>query len=187
MVVNFIANKMQLSKIEDTLKPWRTIIVSIDDGLRLKHKESSVVLFSLMTLTCMILWAYEPPLLATVSFFGILLVLLEQCLPSIFSFLYGSTEKVWSAEKGIRYKQICKEICFYYTNIGNACSWLYEQKTDRPVVYLIIVSAVLTVIGYISYQISNIWLCYTIFLFSTIGRAFWYENQAFFDKPTKSE
>lgn len=177
--------KSDVSRVEDALKPWRTIIVAVDDGLRLKHKETTAILFALITFTCFILWLYQPPLIATISFFSIILVILEQLLPTVFSVLYGSTEKVWSAEKGIRYKQICKEIVFYSANASTLYKWLNEQKLERPAIYLVIVSAVLSVIGYISYKISNIWLCYTMFLLSTIGRAYWYENHKFYETPSK--
>ena len=44
--MSFFVKKLQVSKVEEALKPWRTVIISIDDGLRLKRKESSLALFS---------------------------------------------------------------------------------------------------------------------------------------------
>jgi len=165
------------SKLEDILKPWKPLIVCLDDGLRLKSKETSTVIFTLITLTTFLLWLYQPPILSTISFFGIVGVILEQILPSVTSIIIGSPSKSWTSHKGLRFREICKELSVYQKNSKNFSNWLSTQKLERPVVYIIMISSVLSIISYISYKISNLWLIYFCFIFIVLGRALWFEKE----------
>lgn len=163
------------SDIEDSLKPWKSFIVTIDDGLRLRKKEAAVVIYSLTTFAVFLLWLYEPPFLALVSFTGIVSVLLEQLTPFLSDLIFGESQKTWTTSKCVRFREICTELAYHKNNFENLKTWLKTQKLERPVIYIVIVFSCLSVVSYASFRFSNLWLCYFMFLVVSLGRVLWYE------------
>jgi len=173
-MVDFSGDK----NIEKSLKSWKTVLVGLDDGLRLRCKEVTAGLVFLFTLGTFLVWLYEPPIISSLSFLGIILVIGEQFVPIIMNAIVGdSGEKIWNADKTIKYKKLCKELDYYCDKLEDLGKWLSHQKDDNPLLYVTVVSSVLAVIGYISYRVNTIWAGY-FFTLALFGfRAFWFEHQ----------
>jgi len=164
--------------IEKQLKSWKTILVGLDDGLRLRSKEIAVGLFSLHTITTFLVWIYEPPLVSILAFLGIIMVVSEQCVPLVMKNVFGkSDEKIWNADKTIKYKKLCKEIDFYLGKMEDLGKWLSDQKEDNPLVYVSVVTAALSLICYLSFKFNNIWAGYALSLLVIGVRAYYFEHR----------
>jgi len=165
-------------RMEKHLKPWKTLLVNLDDGLRFKNKEITLLLTALSMVMTLLVWLYQPPLLSSMSFCGIIFVVGEQVIPWSLKAIYGdSGEKMWNADKTIKYKKICQELTFYKDQIQSVYEWFGKQKKESPGVYLVVVTCVLTVITYITNKISNVWLMYITTVLVIAARAFWLEKQ----------
>ena len=126
----------QTEIMEKTLKPWKTLLVGLDDGLRFKNKEISLLLGALSTIITFTIWMYQPPILSSLSFLGIIFVIGEQVVPWCLKTVYGDKgEKMWNADKTIKYKKICQELAFYKTQIQSVYQWFRNQKQESPGVY----------------------------------------------------
>lgn len=176
-MIHASGDAIRRQKIEDDLKNWKHIIVFLDDALRLRKKEASIVCYTLATLATFMLWLYEPPFIAVLSFFGLLFVVLEQLEPFITELLFPNEDKhkSWTTSSAVRFREICTEICYHKANYHNLIHWLSAQKKERPAVYLVMVSSVLAVISYSSFRFSNLWLCYFCFIILSFSRILWYE------------
>jgi len=99
----------QSERMEKTLKPWKTLLVNLDDGLRFKNKEISLLLSAISMIMTLLVWLYQPPLLSSLCFCGIIFVVGEQIIPWSLKTVYGdSGEKMWTADKTIKYKKFAR-------------------------------------------------------------------------------
>jgi len=168
----------QTELMEKNLKPWKTLLVNLDDGLRFKNKEITLLLTALSATMTLLVWLYQPPLLSSMSFAGIIFVVGEQVIPWSLKAIYGdSGEKMWNADKTIKYKKICQELTFYKDQIQSVYEWFGKQKKESPGVYLVVVTCVLTVLTYVTNKISNVWLMYITTVLAIAARAFWLEKK----------
>jgi hypothetical protein len=109
---------------------------------------------------------------------GIILVIGEQVVPMVMKNIFGdSSEKIWNADKTIKYKKLCEELEYYRYQTNRLSDWLTTQKAENPMIYVAVVSCCLTVVSYISYRISNIWLMYFMTILGCAGRALWLERK----------
>lgn len=162
--------------LETVLKPYKYLIVGLDDGLRLRKKQNSILVYSLSFIFTFLVWLYQPPFLALVSFLGICSVILDLINPYLQELIFGEAiEKTWTTAKCVRFREICTELCVYKRNIENLHQWLKTQKVERPNVYLTIISSVLVIVSYVANKFSNLWLCYWLFLAGNLVRALWWE------------
>ena len=126
----------QTEQMEKTLKPWKTLLVNLDDGLRAKNPEITIAIVGVSTILTFLIWMYQPPLLSSLSFLGIVFVIGEQVIPWCLKTVYGdSGEKMWNADKTIKYKKICQELAFYKNQILSVYEWFGKQKKESPGVY----------------------------------------------------
>lgn len=128
----------QTERMEKTLKPWKTLLVNLDDGLRFKNKEITLLLTVLSMMMTLLVWLYQPPLLSSMSFCGIIFVVGEQVIPWSLKAIYGdSGEKMWNADKTIKYKKICQELTFYRALINSA------GNIPRPEMFIFVLKKIL--------------------------------------------
>ena len=134
---------------------------------------------------------HEPPFLAILSLIGIISVLLEQLSPFISDLIFdlpsndshssSSSNPGYTTSSMVRYKEICSEIWYHQNNFKNLSNWLFLQKQERPIIYVVIVFSCLSVVSYASFKFSNLWLCYGLFVVLSLCRVLWYEWEKIVD------
>lgn len=156
------------SQIANRLQPNRQLVLKLHSILTWEQDVHLFVVIGFVTLSFFIIHLLNSSILATLSYVGIALALLDCAMPTIAKNLSSTGQhgaKGGDKEDSRKFDKICLDLASAYAFLRNICDTCCSLKTTMPKLYYPALIAVLLVTAYIGNKLNNLFLTYLITLF----------------------
>ncbi|KAF7286371.1 ADP-ribosylation factor-like 6 interacting protein 1 [Rhynchophorus ferrugineus] len=153
----------QIRKLKLSMEPCRELVLQINSILLWEKQWHSTALLAGASFLFTILWLSDPNVLTVISLAGLVITVLDYCLPIILSTVFKS--ETWSSEKQKQYEEICTNIILYKTKAELLVSSYSRMRVTNPKMYFSITIIILCFLTWLGGTIDNLFLTFIFITF----------------------
>lgn len=151
-----LANKFQANK---------HVILKLHSILTWEKDAHPIFVVSFVTVSFLIIHLLNSSILATMSYLGIAIALLDLAMPTIAKSLCSPPPAKLADKENQRFDKICMDLAKFYVFVNTICESCCSLKTKKPKLYYPALLGSLIVLAYLGNKFNNLFLTYLVALF----------------------
>ncbi|KAK6637512.1 hypothetical protein RUM44_007934 [Polyplax serrata] len=148
----------EAKKLKRDLESWREVILPLNSVLLWEENAYLGILIGTTTLVFLLLWQLNPSILSMLSFFGIIVTVIDYLVPTLT--LHFCHPEKWTSTKERKLEAICTSLASNKIKLTSFIKSFYQMRKESPKRYYAIVIMTLFCLSWIGNSINNLFLTY---------------------------